>query len=66
MLCLEKFNSDWDDEDESMGKALQHRGVHKRGVDHQWENYYMMKEKQVVVLAIEYLYFKYFYMKLTF
>ena len=66
MLCLEKFNSDWDDEDESMGKALQHRGVHKRGVDHQWENYYMMKEKQVVVLAVEYLYFKYFYMKLTF
>jgi hypothetical protein len=66
LLCFEKFTSDWRDKDSIMGKTLQHRGVYRRGANHQWENYYTMKEKQVVVLAVEYLYFKYFFRKLAF
>lgn len=65
-LCSKQFTNDWNDVAGEMGVALRFRGIYRRTEEHQWENYMMFREKQIVVLAVEYLYQLYFFKKLKF
>ena len=49
-----------------MSDVLRRRGVYRRSSDHQWVDYYTMNEKQIVVIAVEYLYMRYFDRELDF
>jgi hypothetical protein len=39
-----------------MTEALWRRGSYRQSSDHQWVGYYTINEKQIVVIAVEYLY----------
>ena len=64
--CLGQYGEDWDGIEGLMSDVLRRRGVYRRSSDHQWVDYYTMNEKQIVVMAVEYLYIKYFERELDF
>lgn len=60
------FARDWDTIKGTMEIALRFRGVYRRTAEHKWKDYMTLNEKQIVVLAVEYLYQLHFYKNFNF